>query len=218
MTESLFNIPNALSCSRLIFVPVLLALAYQQQEQWFLALLLISLLTDAVDGYLARKLNQTTELGAKLDSWGDLFTYITMVVGLAWLWPDTFSQETWFLYLALLCYLVPLLTGLLKFRVFPSYHTWSAKVAAILMLPAFYVMVLLDESTLFRVVVIFHICVALEEVFITVTLNRNRNNVPTFIHAREIMRRQRARLRERRAQIQRKMSGKKTTDEDMPAK
>ena len=209
MTNTAVSIPNILSCTRLLLVPVLLLLAYQQRETWFLSLLAVSLSTDAADGYLARKLNQTSELGAKLDSWGDFFTYGAMVLGLFWLWPEIFERETWFIYIGMVCYLVPTVLGLLKFRELPSFHTWSAKVSAVLMVPAYYIMVIFDESLLFRLVVIFDIWVALEAVFITVILKRNRNNVPTVFHAREIMRRQRQRLRERRNEFREKMTGRK---------
>ena len=209
MATSAVSIPNILSCTRLLLVPVLLLLAYQQRASWFLSLLAVSLLTDAADGYLARKLNQTSELGAKLDSWGDFFTYGSMVLGLLWLWPQIFDREVWFLYTGMVCYLVPTLLGFLKFRELPSFHTWSAKASAVLMVPAYYIMVMMDESLLFRVVIIFDVWVALESVFITAILNRNRRNVPTVFHAREMMRRQRERLRKRRNEFREKMTGRK---------
>ncbi|RLA45900.1 MAG: CDP-alcohol phosphatidyltransferase [Gammaproteobacteria bacterium] len=209
MSKVVINIPNILSGARLLLVPVLLVLADQQRETWFLVLLAVSLSTDAADGYLARKLNQTSELGAKLDSWGDALTYGAMVVALLWIWPDIFYREVWFVFTVMVCYLVPTALGFLKFHELPSFHTWSAKASAVAMVPAYYIMVLFDESALFRLVVIFDIWVALEAVFITVILNRNRNNVPTVFHAREIMRRQKARLKERHSQLREKIAGKK---------
>ncbi len=202
MANSTFNIPNFLSASRLAVVPVLLYLAYAGYRDAFLILLAGSLLTDGLDGYLARRWNQTSELGARLDSWGDLFTYMAMLLGLYLLWPDIFQGQKWFFVLGLFTYLVPTLTCLLKFHELPRYHTWSAKLAAILMAPAYYSLVLLDTSVFFRGVIFFHIWVALEEVFITFTLNKNHYNVATVFHAREMMRRQRSRFRERRVKIQ----------------
>ena len=202
MTNSIINIPNALSASRLVMVPVLLYLAYHGHRDAFLILLAGSLLTDGLDGYLARRWNQTSELGARLDSWGDLFTYMAMLLGLYLLWPGIFQQQKWFFVLGFFTYLVPTLTCLLKFHELPRYHTWSAKLAAILMAPAYYSLVLLDTSAFFRGVIFFHIWVALEEVFITFTLNKNHYNVATVFHAREMMRRQRNRFRERRVKIQ----------------
>ena len=192
MSERIFNIPNTLSMTRLVLVPVLLYCAAQGLTQPFLYLLAVSLTTDYLDGYLARKLNQATSLGARLDSWGDFFTYITMVLGLMWLWPLLFEQEAWFVYLGISFSLIPTVTSLLKFREVPSYHTWAAKISAVLMAPAFYLLVLYELSPLFRAVVIFHIWVAIEELVITIMLTRKHYNVPSLFHAREIVRRQRA--------------------------
>jgi len=202
MANSTINIPNCLSASRLALVPVLLYLAYYGHRDAFLILLAGSLLTDGLDGYLARRWQQTSELGARLDSWGDLCTYSAMLLGLFLLWPTIFQQQKWFFVLGFFTYLVPTITSLLKFHELPRYHTWSAKLAAVLMAPAYYSLVLLDTSTFFRGVIFFHIWVALEEVFITFTLNKNHYNVATVFHARELMRRQRYRFRERRVQIQ----------------
>ncbi len=202
MAKSLFNIPNCLSASRLVLAPVLLYLAYYGHGDIFLILLAASLLTDGLDGYLARRWDQCSELGVKLDSWGDLFTYGAMLFGLILLWPAIFQHEKWFFLLGLCTYFVPTLTCLLKFHELPRYHTWSAKLAAILMAPAYFSLVLLDTSLFFRGVIFFHIWVALEEVFITFTLNKNHYNVATLFHAREMMRRQRYRFRERRVQMQ----------------
>ena len=65
-----WTLPNALSALRIVLAPVLLALAWTRHEHWFLAVLLISLVSDILDGKLARWLNQCSEWGARLDSWG----------------------------------------------------------------------------------------------------------------------------------------------------
>ena len=207
MGNTAYNIPNLLSASRLALVPVLLFFAYQGWAHSYLMLLAISLLTDGLDGYLARKWDQTSELGARLDSWGDFFTYSTMVLSLFWLWPNILWAQKWFFILGLITYLVPTVTCLLKFHELPRYHTWAAKLAAILMVPAYYALVLFDAPFFFRCVTLFHIWVALEEVFITFTLNRNHYNVPTVFHARERMRRHHIRERWllRRARLQERM-------------
>lgn len=199
MTRTDLNLPNALSVLRLLLTPVLLWLASHDQPDAFLAVLVFALATDALDGYLARRFNQTSALGAKLDSWGDLSIYATMVVALLWLWPDIFAREKWFLGFAIVSHLVPTATSLVKFRELPRYHTWAAKVAAVLMAPGYFLLVLFDISLLFRLVVVFHIWVALEEVIITFTLRRTRTDVPTLFHARELVRRQRELLRQRSA-------------------
>src|SRR5437773_3019566 len=91
------TLPNILSSVRLALVPVLLGLAWGGHSHGFLACLIISLLTDATDGLLARRLHQTSELGAKLDSWADLFTYLSLPLCAWWLRPEVIRQEAFYI-------------------------------------------------------------------------------------------------------------------------
>ena len=72
-------LPNAVSISRLALAPVIgyliwigLAKGVANQElEWAFGLFVFSALTDWLDGFLARKLDAKSELGGKLDLWGD---------------------------------------------------------------------------------------------------------------------------------------------------
>ncbi|PAX52333.1 CDP-diacylglycerol--glycerol-3-phosphate 3-phosphatidyltransferase [Brunnivagina elsteri] len=64
------NIPNTITFSRLLGIPFILYLLQNPtaQSRWIcVAIFLICALTDWLDGYLARKLNQITDLGKFLD-------------------------------------------------------------------------------------------------------------------------------------------------------
>src|SRR6266850_1706287 len=118
------TLPNLLSCVRLLLVPVLLGLAWAGYSKTGLFLLLFSLVTDAVDGFLARKLNQRTDLGAKLDSWADFATSLSLPLAGWWLRPDVVRQESVFLATGIFFYLAAIAFGFLKYRRLTSYHTW----------------------------------------------------------------------------------------------
>lgn len=179
--QKICTVPNMLSMTRLVLVPVLIGLAFTAKAQAFLAVLAVSLLSDVFDGYLARKLNQATELGAKLDSWGDVLTYGAMILGLYWIWPQVFTDQLWFLVAATLSFVVPVAHAFYKFGEYPSYHTLGAKSAAVLMAPAFYSLTLLGWDLFFQAVIIFHIVVAFEEMTITSTLRRPQTNVRSIL-------------------------------------
>ncbi len=66
----LMTLPNWVTLSRLLGLPVLLYCLHNptNQTRWLsLAVFLVAAMTDWLDGYLARKLNQVTELGKFLD-------------------------------------------------------------------------------------------------------------------------------------------------------
>jgi len=177
MDNNIYSIPNLLSLLRLTLVPVLVALAVAGQVNGFLILLAVSLLSDMLDGYLARKLHQTSELGARLDSWGDMLTYAVMILGLYLIWPSIFQDQAAYLFVAMLSYVLPVLLALNRFGSFPSYHTWGAKLAAVLIAPAYYLLIFTGNEVFFRTVIIFHALVALEEMAITIILKHPKTNV-----------------------------------------
>jgi CDP-diacylglycerol--glycerol-3-phosphate 3-phosphatidyltransferase len=64
------NLPNLITVSRLLGLPFILYLLQDPtpNRRWFsLTIFLIAAATDWLDGYLARRLNQVTELGKFLD-------------------------------------------------------------------------------------------------------------------------------------------------------
>lgn len=61
------NLPNLISLSRIALSLLIMWLLQDQNYGWALALFVIAAIADGADGFLARYLNQETELGAILD-------------------------------------------------------------------------------------------------------------------------------------------------------
>ena len=79
------TIPNVISVVRLAGVPLFLWLVLGPEEDgWALGVLLLSGITDWLDGYLARRLHQTSKLGQILDPVADRLYILAVVIGLAW--------------------------------------------------------------------------------------------------------------------------------------
>lgn len=76
------TLPNFLSISRLLLLPLILFFIATKQNIIALFLMLISWLTDALDGYIARRTNQVTNLGKLLDHLVDKIWVGTILVTL----------------------------------------------------------------------------------------------------------------------------------------
>ncbi len=182
------NLPNLLSCARLLLVPVLLTLAWKGNSKVFFFCLVASILTDTADGFFARRLNQITDLGAKLDSWADLATSLSLPLSGWWLRPDVVRQEAPFLTSGIVFYLAAIAAGFLKFRCLTSYHTWGGKLTSVLVSLAVIVFFANGPGWPFRIAMPMVILSCLEEIAITLVLPSWRANVPSLWHALQIRR------------------------------
>ena len=78
-----WNVPNALSVLRILLVPVFLMLYLTRLDYWAFGVLVLSGVTDALDGFIARRYNQITDCGKLLDPISDKLTQVAVVVALA---------------------------------------------------------------------------------------------------------------------------------------
>lgn len=90
-TKNIFiNVPNLFSSLRIILIPLflyLLLLRTSRSMFWALVVFCIASLTDLIDGWSARRLNQETELGRFLDPLADKFLVISAFIALLYLDP-----------------------------------------------------------------------------------------------------------------------------------
>ncbi|MGI8434232.1 MAG: CDP-alcohol phosphatidyltransferase family protein [Nocardioidaceae bacterium] len=84
VTNRVLTWPNVISIARLFGVPLFLWLVLVPEwDGWALVVLMVSGLTDYLDGWLARTLDQTSKLGQILDPVADRLYILAVVVGLA---------------------------------------------------------------------------------------------------------------------------------------
>lgn len=77
------NVPNLLTLSRILLVPVCVGLIVYDYPRWALIVFLLAGLTDALDGMIARVMNQRTTLGQYLDPLADKLLLVTSFVTLS---------------------------------------------------------------------------------------------------------------------------------------
>ena len=177
------TIPNCCSYLRIASVPLLFYLAFTGHPNLFLVVLALALLTDAIDGYFARKLNQITTLGTTLDSVGDTAMYLT-IPPCAWLlWPDLIMHDIVYIIIVIFAFIIPMIAGFIKFGRMPSYHTWLAKITTILL--SFTVLIWFATEIVwpFKIAVIIQILVMIEYLAITIHLKKWRGNIPSYWHS-----------------------------------
>ena len=140
--------------------------------------------TEWLDGFLARRLHVTSVVGARLDTIADAIFYSSLLAAIVILRPALIGQETIWIAAAVASYLLSWLASWLKFQCLPSYHTWAAK-GAWIVVGAGIICLLADGSPWpFRVAMICVALTNLEAICITNILPKCKVDVPSFWHAR----------------------------------
>ncbi|MEY4939624.1 MAG: hypothetical protein RIQ93_1359 [Verrucomicrobiota bacterium] len=169
-------------------MPAVLAIALAGSRGWFIALLAAALLTDALDGFLARRWNAHTALGRKLDSVADYLTMITGIAGISLLWPDIMRRELPWVVVGLASFFAVVVYGFVRLGRAPFYHTWASKIAAVA--TAFSLIPLLAgwSATPFHVMMALQVLVGVEEMAIAFVLPAHTGEIPGIWHALRLQR------------------------------
>lgn len=176
------HVPNLLSVLRLLSVPVLLGLAWYRLPVAFLVLLLVSIVTDALDGWIARRFDAVTAIGIRLDSIADFSLYVAVPLGGWLLWPDLVVREWPWLALIVVGYVLPGALSLARFHRLSSYHTWSAKLAVAVNALALFILFASGIGWPLHVGAPLALLAGLEQSAITLLAAGPRDDLPTIWH------------------------------------
>ena len=124
------NLPNAISVARLCATVVLLATVLLQRVEIFKWLLLACLLSDILDGWIARAFHLTSKLGASLDSLADLATMFVGLLGVLVFQRKFIAEHSFLLGLVMAFYAAEVLASLWRYGKPSSFHTLLDRVAA----------------------------------------------------------------------------------------
>ncbi len=76
------NVPNTITLFRLVLIPIFLVLFLSHRVEWALACFGLAAVSDALDGFFARLLNQRSKLGAILDPIADKLLIVAALTAL----------------------------------------------------------------------------------------------------------------------------------------
>lgn len=128
--KSNMTVPNALTALRIIIIYPLTRFLLQQNYIMAGVMILLSAFTDMMDGFIARKFNQVSNLGKILDPIADKLTLISVVICVNVLYPDI----RMFTIVLVIKELLMLSGGavLLKLRIRPPAARWYGKLSTII--------------------------------------------------------------------------------------
>jgi CDP-diacylglycerol--glycerol-3-phosphate 3-phosphatidyltransferase len=165
LTFKNFNIADWFSFYRIFAAPFLLILIWLDLRLVFTWLLLVSYSTDAIDGYLARKLKITSPRGSQLDSFGDQITLIIGLIGLFYFEKNFIVTNLTLIIIAFIPYIIQILIAYFKYGKATAFHTYLAKLSAILQsLFILWALFFNPEHVLFYIMIIIGLLETFEEI------------------------------------------------------
>jgi phosphatidylglycerophosphate synthase len=124
------NTPNVISLARLLATPILLAAVLWRRPELFKWLLLTCLLSDILDGLVARVFRLRSHLGATRDSIADMIIGVIMIAGV-WEFQRQFvASHFWEISVAVAFFALEIIAALWRYRRISSYHTILNRIAA----------------------------------------------------------------------------------------
>ncbi len=172
------TIPNLITSFRLLVFPLILYFVFTGNEKLFAIFLIISLISDIIDGFIARRFHMETETGAKLDSFADNLNYLLVFAGLIVFKMEELRPYLFSFILFMGMLVLTVIVSLIKFRKFPSFHLYMTKIGGYVQGAFFICLFTLGfYAPFYYLVIAWGILGAIEHLAIQMILPEMRSNV-----------------------------------------
>ncbi|MBW1915515.1 MAG: CDP-alcohol phosphatidyltransferase family protein [Deltaproteobacteria bacterium] len=162
----IFSAPNILSLSRIVLLPFLYFLLFADLKVIMLISYIIIGSTDYFDGKIARRLNQTTDLGKTLDSVADLFFYLSSAFFIYYLFPDVIDANFTLLMILFGVKILSFVISVVKCNKPLLMHTTLLRLSAAMVYFLFIFSFFFDTSYFATIVIMLYMIAFLEEISI----------------------------------------------------
>jgi len=184
LTFKNYNIADWFSFYRIFAAPFLLIMTWVGIRSIFTWLLLISYCTDAIDGYLARKLKITSARGSQLDSLGDQITLAVGLIGLFYFETEFIKNNLFLIIVVFIPYFIQMLLAYFKYGKATAFHTYLAKLSAILQsVFILWSLFFAPEYVLFYIMIIISLLETFEEIALIFMYDNWAADVKSFFWA-----------------------------------
>ena len=181
------NIPISLILFRLLLAPIILVLAYftgENAKMTIVVLMYLGLISDILDGIIARKQNISSEKLRRMDSQTDMIFWLSIGFATWILYPKLISDNSvviWaILGMEIACYVI----SLIKFKKETCTHAFLSKLWGITLLIAFTSIIGFNTAGIpFALAIIMGLISHIDRILITLILPQWTHDIPSAYHA-----------------------------------
>jgi phosphatidylglycerophosphate synthase len=185
----LTNVPSILVGLRLAIAPLLLFDALDRHTSlWFIIGYVIAVCSDIFDGIIARRLGVSTPQLRQADSWADICLYLCIAVATWLVHPQVILDFQVPLSIAIAAQLTLFAISLIKFRKFPSFHTYTAKIWGLSLLVATVSLFGFNDDRPLWLAIALCLINSIEEMVMTLILPEWQCDVLSIFHAIDLRR------------------------------
>ncbi len=173
------NLPNLITILRILGTICLLFL--EPFSVSFFVIYTFAGITDVLDGFVARKMNASSEFGAKLDSVSDLVFYGVMLIRIFPVLLKKVSLPIWIVVCVIIAIrLAAYITAVVRYGCFASLHTYSNKLTgfAVFLTPYAYITNYMTPFCIVLCVIAF--VSSLEELLTHLKRDKYSSNIKSF--------------------------------------
>lgn len=124
------NIPNIITSLR--FVGTIGILLLPPLKLFYFIVYTLTGITDVLDGFISRKMNLTSDFGARLDSIADLFFYAVSIIILLPILVEKLPYYIWiFVAVILTVRICSYIVSAIRFHRFATHHTYLNKITGV---------------------------------------------------------------------------------------
>ena len=177
------NVPNFITSLR--FIGTIAIIFLEPPKVPYFAVYTLTGITDVLDGFIARKTNNTSDFGARLDSIADLCFYTVNLIRLLPILLSILPGYIWIMVAAVLSMrIVSYMIAAVKFHRFASHHTWLNKVTGLFVFAVPYFLVTRIAVAFCLAVCVIGILSTVEDLYIHISSSAYDENVKSVLHIR----------------------------------
>lgn len=167
------SVANYISISRIVLA---FAMAFAKPLSIvFFVIYILCGISDALDGYIARKTNTTSKLGDNLDSAADFIVVVVLMIALYPIIKLASLMITWIVVIGIIR-VVSVIVVFIKYKTFEMLHTYGNKITGFVLVTFPLSLIFVQSDMMIYIICMLASISAIEELFINILSKELRIN------------------------------------------